>query len=246
MTNFSFAGTCKIDFLEQFKGFDKSKFTLICWDAPGYGQSRPPPRYYQDYYKKDAQFASRLMEVIYCKTFKSAPQFLWISKVYLYLQVLNIEKYSMVGFSDGGRVAMMTAARFPSRVRKVVAWGCNAFITAQEKQVIKRIQDIDTWSSEVRRPLENIYGDELQDIWDSLTEVWVKSENIFREDLPKIECPVFILHGEKDPMVARHHADYFKQNILKCRVHRFPLAGHNLQQTSPVEFNQMVQEFLAA
>ena len=102
------------------------------------------------------------------------------------------------------------------------------------------------WADEVRKPLEAIYGPELQDLWTRLCEAWARMHNIFREDLPRIECPVFILHGDKDPMVARHHADYFKANIKRCRVHRFPFAGHNLQQTNPAEFNQLVQEFLLA
>lgn len=93
------AGTRQTDFDEQFKGFDTQKFTLICWHAPGYGNSRPPQRYYQDYYKKDTEYAIKFMEA------------------------LGIDKYSIVGFSDGGRVGMMMAARQPERVRKVVAWG---------------------------------------------------------------------------------------------------------------------------
>lgn len=91
-----------------------------------------------------------------------------------------------------------------------------------------------------------MYGDDLQMIWDKLTDVWLATENIFREDLPKIQCPVFILHGDKDPMVKSHHSDYFKQNLKLCRVHRFPMAGHNLQQTNHLDFNRMVQEFLLA
>ncbi|KAI1303207.1 Valacyclovir hydrolase [Halotydeus destructor] len=215
-------GTLQTDFVEQFNSFDSTKFTLICWNAPGYGKSRPPPRYYEDYYKKDADYAGKFMAC------------------------LGINKYSVIGFSDGGRVALMLAARRPDQVKKVIAWGCNAFITQAEKEVIKRIRCIETWSHEVRKPLEAIYGDELQDMWDSLTDQWVSHENIFREDLPKIVCPVFLMHGEKDPMVARHHADYFKQNLKLCRVHRYPLAGHNLQQTNALEFNQLAQEFLLA
>ena len=69
------------------------------------------------------------------------------------------------------------AARQPDRIRKVIAWGCNAYITMAEKEVIKRIRDVSTWSDEVRRPLENIYGDELQLIWDNLTDVSFRSFN---------------------------------------------------------------------
>jgi pimeloyl-ACP methyl ester carboxylesterase len=57
-------GTCTPDFLQQYKGFDKSKFTLVTWDAPGYGNSRPPARNVRgNYYKRDAESAIKLMHV---------------------------------------------------------------------------------------------------------------------------------------------------------------------------------------
>ena len=139
------------------------------------------------------------------------------------------------------------SAKVPECVVKCVAWGCNAFITPWEKDVVSRITSVREWADEVRAPLEAIYGRQgLQSLWSSLCETWAGMDNILREDLPNIQCPVFILHGDKDPMVARHHADYFKANIKRCRVHRFPFAGHNLQQSNPSEFNQLVQEFLLA
>jgi valacyclovir hydrolase len=46
------------------EGFDKSKFTLIAWDPPGYGYSRPPARVYdKNVYKRDADIAALLMKV---------------------------------------------------------------------------------------------------------------------------------------------------------------------------------------
>lgn len=159
---------------------------------------------------------------------------------------LGYDTYSVVGFSDGGRTGLMMAAKAPDVIRKAVAWGCNSFITPEEKRVIRSIRSIKGWSEEIKRPLEKIYGSELQSIWDKLSDVWLSAENLFRDDLPLIQCPVFILHGDKDPMVLKSHSEVFKNNIKKCRVHRFPFEGHNLQQTAPSQFNALVQEFLSA
>lgn len=57
-------GTCTTDFDEQYKGFDLSTFTIVTWDAPGYGNSRPPKRDTTgNYYKRDAPVAIALMKV---------------------------------------------------------------------------------------------------------------------------------------------------------------------------------------
>ncbi len=44
---------------------DPYNFTLIAWDPPGYGHSRPPVRFYdKDVYLRDAQMAAKLMKVL--------------------------------------------------------------------------------------------------------------------------------------------------------------------------------------
>ncbi len=43
---------------------DREKFTLIAWDPPGYGFSRPPQRDFSgDFYRRDANYAAKLMQV---------------------------------------------------------------------------------------------------------------------------------------------------------------------------------------
>jgi valacyclovir hydrolase len=43
---------------------DREKFTLIAWDPPGYGLSRPPERDFSgDYLRRDAKYAAKLMQV---------------------------------------------------------------------------------------------------------------------------------------------------------------------------------------
>ena len=58
-------GTGQSDFYYQLNGLDRTKFTIIAWDPPGYGQSRPPDRDFDDYYRKDAELAAKLMEVCF-------------------------------------------------------------------------------------------------------------------------------------------------------------------------------------
>jgi valacyclovir hydrolase len=215
-------GTCGTHFNAQYEGLDMDKLTLVCWDPPGYGKSRPPQRDYVDFYRKDAVLATELM------------------------RKLGYDKYSVVGFSDGGRTGLIMAADNPETVQKAVAWGCNAYITKEEKDVLKKLVDIELWSDSVREPLEAIYGDDLQTIWSRLMDAYLLMDDILCKDLPKIQCPVFIFHGERDVMVRKIHPDYFKANIKKCRVHRFPYGPHNCHEACSKEFNQLLTEFLLA
>ena len=56
-------GTGLTDFRPQLERLNPELFTLIAWDPPGYGLSRPPEKDFNDFYRKDAAIAAKLMEV---------------------------------------------------------------------------------------------------------------------------------------------------------------------------------------
>ena len=76
------------------------QFRVVAADLPGSGQSEPVPRQYTpDYYEDDARtFVAFVDEVI------GGPAHL-------------------LGFSDGGEVALLMAIHDPSIARTVAAWG---------------------------------------------------------------------------------------------------------------------------
>lgn len=59
-----FLGSIWSDFTPQIQGLDKDKFTVVVWDPPGYGHSRPPERDFSPgYFQRDADLAFKLMKV---------------------------------------------------------------------------------------------------------------------------------------------------------------------------------------
>lgn len=50
----------------------------------------------------------------------------------VFLQVLSIDKCSLLGWSDGGITALFMAAKYPQFVDKLVIWGANAYITDED------------------------------------------------------------------------------------------------------------------
>lgn len=57
-------GTIWSDFKPQIEGLDKNKFTIIVFDPPGYGASRPPNRLFNShFYENDADYAHHFMQV---------------------------------------------------------------------------------------------------------------------------------------------------------------------------------------
>lgn len=50
-------------------------------------------------------------------------------------QTLGFEKFSLLGWSDGGITALIAAAMYPHLIMKMVVWGTNSFVSEQDLQL---------------------------------------------------------------------------------------------------------------
>ncbi|XP_023013640.1 valacyclovir hydrolase [Leptinotarsa decemlineata] len=220
-------GTIWSDFKPQIEGLDKSKFTIIAWDPPGYGHSRPPDRNFcTTFYEDDAQCAQEFMKM------------------------LGIDKYSLLGWSDGGISGIIMASKYPDNVEKLVIWGASSYIIAEEVETFQKLRDVSKWSEKMRAPLVALYTEKgLQDMFDkwcdAVTALYNQnSGDLCSSCLEKIKCPTFILHGDKDPMVASEHPGFLFSNIKMAKQYRFPEGKHNIHLKYSKKFNEMVTDFL--
>ncbi|XP_069047011.1 valacyclovir hydrolase [Lepisosteus oculatus] len=220
-------GSGQTDFGPQLRSLNKERFTIVAWDPRGYGLSRPPKRDFPlDFFDRDAKDAVGLMKA------------------------LNFKTFSLLGWSDGGITALIAAAKFPTAVRKLVVWGANAFVSEEDLNIYNALRDVSAWSERMRAPMRELYGDEyFAQTWqawvDGISQFAQRPDgSICRELLPQIACPTLIVHGEKDPMVPRFHAEYLLQHIKGSRLHLMPEGKHNLHLRFAGEFNNLVEEFL--
>ncbi|XP_011878921.1 PREDICTED: valacyclovir hydrolase [Vollenhovia emeryi] len=222
-------GTIWTDFKPQMENLDVDKLTIVAWDPPGYGKSRPPDRTFSDdFFQRDAALAHGLMGV------------------------LGYSKFSLIGWSDGGITSLLLAATYPDNVRKMVVFGANAYIHPDEIKIYESIRDINKWSEKMRAPMIKAYGEDyFRKMWsdwvDAVLRLFEKQNgDLCRQALPKIKCPTLIIHGAKDPVVLSEHPTYLKQNIAGSKVHIFEKGAHNLHLRFPEEFNHLVMDFLVS
>ncbi|XP_064467261.1 valacyclovir hydrolase-like isoform X2 [Ornithodoros turicata] len=220
-------GSSRTDFAPQLEKLDRNKFTLVAWDPPGYGFSRPPERTFPpDFYSRDATVAARLMKE------------------------LGHEKYSVIGWSDGGITGLVLAAMCPEQVDKLVVFGAQAYVTEHDLQLIEATRDISKWSDRMKAPMISLYGEAyFQELWSNYctfygTILSIHGGDICRKELSKIKCPTLIIHGEKDPLVPREHPAYLLKNIAKSTLSIMPEGKHNLHLRYADQFNKEVTEFI--
>lgn len=111
-------GTAATDFLPQTQQLPKllPNYSIISFDPPGYGKSRPPQRTFPlNFYYRDAFVANELMKA------------------------LEFEKYSILGWSDGGIIGLILAAKFVNSVDKLAVWGTNSYILPEEIKIYESV-----------------------------------------------------------------------------------------------------------
>ena len=140
------------------------------------------------------------------------------------------------------------AITHPERVSKLVIWGGNAFITSEDLELCEETRSLSSWSRRMRKSLEGVYGDTLQDHWSawcvSMQAIYQAGGEIYRERLHLVRCPRLILHGGHDPLVPGFHPEVLHQGIARSRLRTFPEGRHNLHLAHAGEFNRLVREFL--
>lgn len=226
-------GSSHTDFSPQMEYFGRknSGYTFVGYDPIGYGYSRPHERRFE------------IHPVLFFETDAN--------NALIVMKHLNFQKFSVLGWSDGGITAIMLAALHPTSVDKLVVWGSNAFVTDHDIELFEKVRDTAAWSSAMRKPLEQIYGtDTLQKLWskwvDAMKNIQVqRNGDLCIQECKKVVCPTLIVHGAKDAMCPQFHAEYLNEHIKKSDLKILPQGKHNLHLRHSEVFNQLVHNFLS-
>ncbi|CAG2111270.1 unnamed protein product [Medioppia subpectinata] len=228
-------GTGRSDFSRQLEGedaFDLKRYTFVAVELPGWGRSRPPARPYGlDVYHNDAECCFKVMDDLGFKT------------------------YSVIGWSDGAKVALLMAYMNPNRITCSVAIGIFVWATKQTIAPMMLTRDTKRWPKEQFDTYCQVYGDEetLQRLWDQhINFCRAAMENcgdgqylVTPEQLRQIRNPVLLVHGDMDPLISIEHPMYCKNNIPDAVLHRFPGGSHNCHQVFAKEFKKLIENFFA-
>lgn len=220
-------GTAQSDFGPQLEQLPALGVRVISFDPRGYGSSRPPRRAFPiDFYHQDAEDCVALMAHLGC------------------------ESYAVGGWSDGAIIGLLLTLAHPQQVEKLVVWGGNAYISQEDIDGYEKTRAVSSWSPRMREGMGAIYDQELQGLWtdwcDAMQALYTAGGDVCRQRLAEIRCPTFILHGEKDPLVPRFHADVLHGGIAGSRVHLFPDGKHNIHLAYAEDMNRMIADFVTA
>jgi pimeloyl-ACP methyl ester carboxylesterase len=193
-------------------------FRVIAGDLPGSGRSQPQPRVYTaTYYEDDARSFAAL------------------------LRHLAVESAHIVGFSDGGEVAILMAELFPGLVQSVVTWGSAGQLSDPDGQLRAAFSSvIDSPIPPLQQFSEHLiatYGKETarattQNAARAMTEIIeTRGGDLSLSRANLIICPVLLIAGEHDPFAPAPLLGQLAAQIPDARIIEVKDAGHDVHQS---------------
>lgn len=157
---------------------------------------------------------------------------------------LRVAKADIVGWSDGGIIALDLAIHHPERVGRIVTMGSNFDLTGLGTVGPAAPAD----SPSVAR-LRNAYQQmsSTPDHWPAfyakVQAMWRSEPNFTRPELGSIRSPVLVMAGESDS-IPREHTDALASAIPGAQKVIIPKAGHFAPLTHPDTVNATIVAFL--
>lgn len=169
---------------------------------------------------------------------------LMASDVVAVMDALQIEKASLVGWSDGACTAMLLAAAYPSRVFGVFFFACNMDPSGvkpfEATPVLDRCFSRHTKDYAELSPAPDGFEQLVAD----LSRMQRTQPNYTAEDLAKIHVPVTIVQSRSDEFIRTEHAEYLARSIPDAKLVLLEDVTHFAPLQRPRQFNNLVFEFL--
>jgi pimeloyl-ACP methyl ester carboxylesterase len=175
-------GTGSIEEWKSCLDVFSSQFRVIAYNRRGYGRSTPRYAFPVDYYHED------------------------LDDLWELLKALDVTLPSFFcGFSDGGTLALMFAARYPTALRALVVSGAHIYVEEKTARGLDRVRQHYKRAGQ-NKGLTNTPQYRSQLAW---FDRWLGRN--FRpfsieDDMARITCPTLVVQGTEDEFASSDHA----------------------------------------
>ncbi len=148
----------------------------------------------------------------------------------------HIEKTHLLGFSDGGNIAMIFAIRYPNRVNRLILNGANLNPKGVKRSVQIPIEIGYKFAKRFARKSDSARSNA------EMLGLMVNDPNVKPEELAKIKAKTLVIAGTKD-MIKEGHTRLIASSIPDSDL-VFLKGNHFIASKRPEDFNRAVIQFL--
>ncbi|MEZ4962024.1 MAG: alpha/beta hydrolase [Saprospiraceae bacterium] len=207
------------------------KYKVIAADSPGHGRSEQPEELT---YPSMAHTFSKLIDR------------------------LGLDSVYVMGWSDGGVIALILAAERPDKVKKIIAVGANTTLDGLTEEAVHftKVEMADfVKSNPTKADAERYYGwwtepffrlspepEKWKSIFEKVQKMWATETYIPREQLEKIAMPTMIVQGDRDEIKLTHTEEIFRA-IKNAQLCVLPNTSHLVFEERPGLMCRIAMEF---
>ncbi|MGJ3238567.1 MAG: alpha/beta fold hydrolase [Anaerolineae bacterium] len=191
-------------------------YEVIAPSLRGYGESTPKPRDFpMQFYRRDA------------------------GDILAFLKTIGVERCHVLGYSDGGEVALICAGTEPERFASVATIGSIGYMGPDTRAVMMNYRPGSQWIEADEIALHSITNpDQFSAQWvRSMVQLVDSGGDVAVSLAPKMTMPVLIMLGERDTLNPRKYAEHFLAGVADGRVQMFD-AGHPVHDEQTEQFRQ--------
>lgn len=213
-------GTWEAEFAPEIEWL-RPHYRVLAVTRRGYGTSGPKPRRYpRDFYRKDAQ------------------------DIAAWLDALGVTRAHILGFSDGGEVALLLPILRPDLTASVVAWGAVGYFPPELRAVAQKRWP-PTWvTDEIRQRHPDQEVERMVLGWiNGIKQIIDTGGDVSLADAHRITCPLLMMLGGEDDLNPAESARQLVARAADARLEMFD-GGHHVHRLAPDHFRALVWEHL--
>ncbi|HEU4731765.1 MAG TPA: alpha/beta hydrolase [Kofleriaceae bacterium] len=167
------------------------------------------------------------------------------SDVVAVLDKLAIKRASIVGWSDGGEVALKLGIAFPERVDRLFVFGVNYDANGSKPRGTPS-PTFAAYSRRCRSEFERMSraGLSYNELVATLLPLWRRPTGITKDQLRAIAAPVLLADGDHDEVIVLDQVQEMARLIPNAQLKVFGNASHFALWQDPDAFNKAMVEFL--
>ena len=158
-----------------------------------------------------------------------------------YLEDVVKEPAHLIGYSDGGIIALMVAISRPDLVKSIVAIGANYHFDAPLSEFT------DAEVSEEEQAEYNLISPDaphtLLEKKNRMNEIWKTEPDIALSDLATLQCPVLVLAGDDD-VIKHDHTISLYEALPLGQLAIVPGTSHGVVKEKPALMMANIMQFL--
>lgn len=158
-----------------------------------------------------------------------------------YLEDVVKEPAHLIGWSDGGIIALMVAMERPDLVRSIVAIGANYHHeSGGEPMELWEVSNEDRLEHAERSPDKpEALDSKVARMW----AIWTSEPTFTKEDLAKVTCPTLVMAGDDENFSFAHITSLYEA-LPQGRLAIVPGTSHYVIKEKPEIAQAIIRDFL--